>query len=445
MKKNIISLLILFIVITLSACQQNTLSEISPTPTMKVLVSPSATETSIPLPTPTLVTLFPTSTPTPYSLPIVNFLQAIPPTIAPGTLQGKIILNRDYGKLGDDDYSDPDKTTLLYLNDYHEEYFKEITGFSYWGGGAGFQNATYSPTYENFVWSHDGKLLAFPVVHTGVQLFILDTSYLHTDIEAGLQKITLSPYTLYDTSPNGFIRHISWAPNNQQIIVDVAIPKFKGPCIIDVPTEEIRCGIFPLLLFPSTQEEQEVISLAKAITWSPIDKSQMAFILQEDTPTHKAGLYLLDSEKNILRHLWQIPVNTQYTFGPPYPTPPIWYVNGERILFSPEKNVFASVDTNGKDYQLLFDNRILYQQIAGLVPKEYQETLPDIYSPSWSPDGNYVIFEVHWRTDWKKSLYLLRGIFLFEKETNKIFLLRDFISTRLIPFNGPFLKPSWAP
>ena len=143
MKRLLYITLIVLPIVILSACQQNTEQANTSTPTAKISVSPSAIATSTPLPTSTLADLtIPTSTP--YPMPEVDFSQAIPPTIAPGTLQGKIILNRDYGKLGDDDYGDPDKTTLLYLNDYHEEYFKDITGFSYhWGGGAGFQNASY--------------------------------------------------------------------------------------------------------------------------------------------------------------------------------------------------------------------------------------------------------------------------------------------------------------
>ena len=303
---------------------------------MKISVSPSATETSIPLPTPTLVTLFPT--PTPYSLPIVNFLQAIPPTLAPGILQGKIIFNRDYDSLFDQSDYEDDATTILYLNDYHEEYFDEITRFSYFGGAVLFPNATYSPTFENFVWSHNGQHLAFPVINRGVQLFILNSKYFESKkeiFEENLQRITISPTSWDDTTPNGSIRHISWSPNNQQVIIDMYSSKISGPCIVDIPTEEVMCG---MLFGGFSQEENEIISATKAISWSPFDESKIAFVLQKDTETHKAGLYLLDLENTVLKLLWQIPVNTKYPWETPYPLSPSWYENGERIAFSPETN-----------------------------------------------------------------------------------------------------------
>jgi len=338
------------------------------------------------------------------------------------------------------------------LNNYSKEYFDGITAYySYhWSGGTGFQNADYSPTYENFIWSHDGKFLAFPVMGRGVQLFILDTEYLNKDIDEGLQKITLSPYHRQQVYPHGTVYNITWSPDNQHIIIHMYSGYYGDTtyCLVDIQTEAIHCD--PFSWWPFSPEEREIFAHTNAMAWSPFDESKIIFITDEDTENHKAGLYLLDIETSELKLLQQIPTNKKPLWErfyplPPYPTSPFWYDNGERIAFSPQKNSLASVDINGQNYQLLFDNRILYQKIAGLVPEEFQETLPNIYSPSLSPDGNYIVFEVHWYADRQKSTDLLRGIFLFEIETKEIFLLQDFISRPQMSLPGPFLRPSWAP
>lgn len=446
MKRFFFSTLLASTFLILSACQQNAEQVSTATPIAEFATSPTKTATITPSPT-----LSNTKTPTLVPIPIVDFSQAIPPTLAPGILQGKIILNRDYSNFLVDNHSDEDKTAILFLNNYSKEYFDELTGYySYhWSSGTGFQNANYSPTYENFVWSHDGKFLAFPVMERGVQLFILNTEYLNKDIDEGLQKITLSPYHTEQPYPHGTVYKITWSPDNQHVIIHMYSGYYANTtyCLVNIQTEEIQCDLFSW--WPFSSEEREFFSHAQSMAWSPFDENKTTFISNENTESHKAGLYILDIETSEIKLLQQILPTQKYLWKrfplPPYPTSPFWYDNGERIAFFPQKNSLASVDTNGQNYQLLFNNRILYQKIAGLVPEEFQKTLPNIYSPTLSPDGKYIIFEVHWYADKQKSTDLLRGIFLFEIETKEIFLLQDFMSRPRMSLPGPFLRPSWAP
>jgi hypothetical protein len=449
MKRYFLSAILISVFFILSACQQNAERVSTAAPTTNITASSTKTTT------PTLLPTFTSSeivcvTSTPYPIPDVNLAQAVPEILKKGSIQGRLILNRDYTCAYDKNCTSSDRTTMLHLSNYQEVDLKHLTGFSYhWGGGIAYPNS-YSPNYENYVWSTDGNLIAVPCqpIFNKSHLCILEADSIKNE------ELSVESFILVDPDKNeyagyGAIRSITWAPNNEQLITEVNdIP--DNPCLIDRLTKEVICGARKI--FSNFSEtDQQILAKATNISWSPVDKNQLAFSFRGNTTKHPSGIYLADLENKTLEMLWKLPDGLLFAGI-------LWNQNADNITFSTyegqkSKEIFEygvkpnrtirTINVHNKNTNELFSATDIYLQIAGEISEKYRDSLPQIYLVSWSPDEQYLLVETICTSNDDKQRIL--GIFAYHIETNKLYKIRDFVELSTMPFRSHRLYPAWTP
>ena len=476
MKRFFFSTLFALGFLILSACQQNGEQVNTVTPTEAITASPTKTETITPSPT-----LANTKTPTPVPIPIVDYSQTIPPTLAPGRLQGKVIFNRNYNGYFHSDNDEQDATTILDLESLNkiyltssqklEDYFPqrgEYKLLSYsWGSGIAI-NTSYHPSFANYVWSNDGSKVAFPCLTlTDTRICTSNTTSLQQGsfiVDSIAESFVIVPEIYVPTESGGYfdaragdgrVDSITWSPNDKNLLI-VAYSrieeKIKTPCLINQATKEVKCGAENIFL-GFTHEEYQLLSLARNYSWSPVDETKLAFFLEYETEEFTPGIYLLDTKTKKVSLLKKRPQGFRFSLDQKI----IWDKNGNMLTFTfhniTQDSVFgtryattlASIQTNGENFSKLLDSTDVYKQIAGNIPEEYRDNLPLIYVSSWLPDEKHLLLEIKWRNPKNWQDYLL-GIFLYDIETGQIIEVKSFELISVgTAFSAHRLFPSYAP
>ncbi len=450
MKRFFFSTVLALAFLVLSACQQNAERVSAAIPTAEITASPTKTATTTLTPTFTSFGII-SVTSTPYPIPVVNLTQAVPEILKKGSVQGRLILNRDYHCAVVEICTSSDQTTMLDLSNYQEIGLKHLTGFSYhWGGGIAYPN-TYSPNYENFVWSTDGNLIAVPCQPTfnKSHLCILETNSIE-DEELSVESFILVAPDKNEYAGYGAITSITWTPNNDQLITEVDdIP--DNPCLIDRSTKEVICGTSKIFS-DFSETYQQILAKATNISWSPVDKEQLAFVFRGNTTKHPSGIYLADLANKTLEMLWKLPDGLLFAGI-------LWHPNGENITFTtyegqeregiveygikPNRTI-RSINIYDKNTNDLFNATDVYLQLAGEISEKYRGSLPQIYIASWSLDEQYLLLEIECTSN--DDAQRILGIFAYHVETNKLYKIRDFVELSTMPFRSHRLYPAaWTP
>lgn len=448
MKRFFFSTLLALAFLILSACQQNVEQvSISP-PTAEITSSPTIKVT------PTLLPTFTSSgiirvTSTPYPIPDVNLAQAVPEILKKGSVQGRLILNRDYHCAVVEICTSSDQTTMLDLSNYQEIDLKHLTGFSYhWGGGIAYPN-TYSPNYENFVWSTDGNFIAVPCqpVFNQSHLCVLEANSIESE-DASIESFSLVDPDQNHFAGYGAIRHITWSPNNKQLITIVNnIP--ENPCLINRLAKDVICGASKVFS-DFSETDQQILARATSISWSPVDKNQLAFVFRGGTTKYPSGIYLADLDIKTLDMLWKLPDGLLLAGI-------LWCPNGENITFTtyegqkregiveygikPNRTI-RSINIYDKNTNELFNATDIYLQLAGEISEKYRGSLPQIYFASWSLDEQYLLLEIECTSN--DDTQRILGIFAYHVETNKLYKIRGFVELSTMPFRNHRLYPAWT-
>ncbi len=249
---------------------------------------------------------------------------------------------------------------------------------------------------------------------------------------------------------------ISWSPDNQELLAvahPINGPKVQNPCLVQRKSKSVICGAENIFT-GFTEHEYQLLSVVRSYAWSPIDKTQIAFILEFSIGQFKPGIYLLDNNEKQISILMEYPAES-LRFDPNQKI--IWSPDGKKLTFAlysdttqypNERNYFleiVSIDISGKNFTLLFNTHDIYKKTAGIIPADFQDVFPIIYISSWLPDNEYILFEAVWKTPNILQDYLL-GIFVYNIRTNETTKIKGIETISVgVAYQNHRLNPSWAP
>jgi hypothetical protein len=380
-------------------------------------------------------------------------------------LQGQIIYNSELFEA---------KPVLLNLTDMSEEIISLPASLQ---GSIVEMTGTldlFRPTFDKFAWSNNGEELAFPCMpKDNIKLTICIWNKKFLTLENPSPSQTPVFYQLAPNIPTGYpsslIWNMSWSPHDEKLIVTARwYDNLESPCLIDNINKKVECGVNNDFWKDFSEDILQVLTGAFVIEWSPTDVNKMAIPLRKNwlrifedgyvivsgeqgeyavergTGNYTDGIYIVDLQHKTFQPIWNATDDERIDIHNKI----LWSPNGQKIAFVYAEDVTFSaptyvanyvvgmVNTNGKNFTILFDSQELTEQMKKKLPENI--LLPSIFLADWSSDGRYLLFEVNFKGENSYNSFI--GAFVYDIKAGTFQPVIEFIAPRN---NWLRLNPDW--
>lgn len=255
----------------------------------------------------------------------------------------------------------------------------------------------------NFTWSPDGQTIVYSCSDNN-SLCFLDTTNLGRD-NPDIHKIDL-PLSVRNMR---YIDSLTWSPDSKAIAFIRTSQYEKQLCVLTYKTMETDCSSSNLILKGFSEEDFQIFSQATSVVWSPVDADLMII-----SSPWSGKLYLINLSQKTIKEI-ETPEPLVY-MGRSV----AWSPDGRRIAFSflgmydspinPKRicqnyacldfpvPILATINIDGTNYEKILDGTHIFYRLPledlrqDFPPISTHETYYHIESPSWSPDGRFLLF-----------------------------------------------------
>lgn len=332
----------------------------------------------------------------------------------------------------------------------------------------------FRPTFDKFTWSNSGEELAFPCMlknNVNLTVCIWESKFLTLENKTLSQNPISYPLnpTEVNIYPESLIRNISWSPDDEILIVTARWDDIESPCLVDKSSKKVECGIKRSFWKGFSDSALLVLAGAFIVEWSPTDINQMAIPLRKNwlgvfedgytvvggekqeyvtgasTGNYSDGIYLIDLQNKSFQSVWiatsdeRIDSHNKILWSPSGED--LAFVYAEDVNFSSSTHtanyVVATVNPNGKNFDVLFDSKELMMKMKQDLPEDVM--LPSIFLADWSSDNRYLLFEVNFKEE--KTRYSFIGALVYDIKTDTFISIIEFKKTESDWFR---LSPNWS-
>lgn len=322
----------------------------------------------------------------------------------------------------------------------------------------------FRPSFNKFEWSNNGHFVAFPCLReneTLLAICVWDANFLTLKNATPFQSPTYFLLVPSNNSsyPEKLIQNMSWAPDDDSLIVAARWNQIESPCVIELHKGKIECGINTMFWKGFSEDDLRIIAGAFEIAWSPVDATKMSIPLRKNwlsvvedgkinigekqseyyvglpTNDYQEGIYVVDLKSKKLLPVWLAKENLRVDSRHKV----LWSNNGTQIFFVYLNEsdllipnyIVSSINIETKEEDILFDGKSFLYKIKHRLPERFYGGALRIYLSSQSPDDRYLFFEVSLDSKQQNNdgeAYLLGG-FVYDMKTKDFYQIVDYIYT----------------